>query len=112
MIFKKQIKQLFVLAIASFLSLSSSASAATAGVSQVQSFMQSIIQAIAGLAGLLATGYFVVGGYHYITSSGNPVRLDKAKRTLLFSAAGLAITIAAVVLSNIVTGLANTAFGS
>jgi len=84
----------------------------TAGVGQVESFIQGVITAVAGLAGLVATGYFVVGGFRYITSSGNPQNLDKAKRTLLFSATGLAITIAAVVLSNIVTNIANSAFGS
>lgn len=86
--------------------------AATAGVSNVETFIRSIIQVIAGLAGLIATGFFVVGGFGYITSSGNPEHLDRAKRTLLFSAIGLAITIAAFVISNIVTDLATKAFGS
>lgn len=85
--------------------------AATGDVSSVQSFIRSIIQVIAGIAGLVATGFFVVGGFSYITSSGNPEHLDKAKRTLLYSATGLAITIAAFVISNIVTDLATNAFG-
>lgn len=84
----------------------------TGGVSNVESFIRSIIQVIAGLAGLVATGFFVVGGFGYITSSGNPEHLDRSKRTLLFSAIGLAITIAAFVISNIVTDLATKAFGS
>lgn len=88
------------------------ASADTAGVSQIQNFLQSVITAIAGLAGLMATGFFVVGGLKYITSSGNPQSLEKAKRTIFFSAAGLAITIAAFVLSGIVSSLASSAFGS
>ncbi len=85
--------------------------AQTAGVGQVQSFIRSIIQVIAGLAGLVATGFFVVGGFGYITSSGNPEHLDRSKRTLLYSAIGLAITIAAFVISNIVTDIATNAFG-
>jgi type IV secretion system pilin len=84
----------------------------TAGVSNVEGFIKSVIQVLAGLAGLIATGFFVVGGFSYITSSGNPEHLDKAKRTIFFSATGLAITIAAFVLSNIVTTLATNAFGS
>lgn len=84
----------------------------TGNVSQISNFLKSIIEALAGLAGLVATGFFVVGGFSYITSSGNPQRLEKAKRTILFSAIGLAITIAAFVLSNIVGGLASNAFGS
>jgi TRAP-type C4-dicarboxylate transport system permease small subunit len=88
-----------------------SALAATGDVSSVQNFIRSIIQVVAGIAGLVATGFFVVGGFSYITSSGNPEHLDKAKRTLLYSATGLAITIAAFVISNIVTDLATNAFG-
>lgn len=82
------------------------------GVSQIETFIKSIVQLLAGLSGLVATGFFVVGGYGYITSSGHPQRLEKAKRTLLYAAIGLAITIAAFVLSNIVADLARRAFGS
>lgn len=80
-------------------------------VGQVESFIRNVIQVVAGLAGLIATGFFVVGGFGYITSSGNPENLEKSKRTIIFSATGLAITIGAFVLSNIVTGIASNAFG-
>jgi len=93
--------------------LSSPTLAASSGsITQVQTFIQSVIEALAGLAGLIATGFFVWGGFHYITSSGNPEHLDRAKKTLFFSALGLCITIAAFVLSTIVTSLATSAFGS
>ena len=91
--------------------LADTAFAATAGVSNVENFIRSIITVLAGLAGLVATGFFVAGGFTYITSSGNPEQLDKAKRTLTWSAIGLAIVIAAFVLANIVTTLAKQAFG-
>ncbi len=55
--------------------------AAPAGVSNVENFIRSVITVLAGLAGLVATGFFVAGGFTYITSSGNPEQLDKAKRT-------------------------------
>jgi hypothetical protein len=73
--------------------------------------MQNIIQVLVTIAGLLAAGFFVMGGIGYITSSGNPEHLDKSKRTIIFSAVGLAISIGAFVLSNIVAELATTAFG-
>lgn len=93
--------------------ISSPALAAPTGdAAQVENFIRSVIQLIAGLAGLIATGFFVVGGFTYITSSGNPEKLDQAKRTLFYSAIGLAIVIAAFVISNIVTTLATKAFGS
>jgi TRAP-type C4-dicarboxylate transport system permease small subunit len=85
--------------------------AASADVTQVQNFIRSIIKIVAGLAGLVATGFFVVGGFGYITSSGNPERLHQAKHTLIYSAVGLAIVIAAFVISNIVTDVATSAFG-
>lgn len=93
--------------------LGSTAFAASGGdVSNVEDFIRSVIKVLASLAGLIATGFFVVGGFSYITSSGNPEHLDRAKRTILYSAIGLAITIAAFVISNIVTTLAKNAFGS
>lgn len=106
---KKLLTTLFVLGLPFF--VPSQAIAASGSVGQIQGFIQSIITAVAGLAGLIATGFFVVGGFRYITSSGNPHHLEKAKRTIMYSATGLAITIGAFVLSNIITGLANSAFG-
>ena len=83
----------------------------TAGVSNVENFIRSIITVFAGLAGLVATGFLVAGGFIYITSSGNPEHLDRGKRTITYSLIGLAITIGAFVISNIVTTLAKNAFG-
>jgi hypothetical protein len=88
------------------------AASTAAGVSSIESFIRSVITVIASLAGLVATGFFVVGGFTYITSSGNPRNLEKAKRTLFYSALGLAITVAAFVISDIVTTLATNAFGN
>lgn len=87
------------------------ANSATADVSQVSGFIKTVIEALAGLSGLVAAGFFVVGGLSYITSSGHPQRLERAKRTVIFAAVGLAITIAAFVLSNIISGMASSAFG-
>lgn len=103
---------LLFVAILSPLIIAPHAFAATADVGQVEDFIRSLIKIIAGLSGLVATGFFVVGGFSYITSSGNPEHLDRAKRTITWAAIGLAITIAAFVISNIVTTLATNAFGS
>lgn len=45
--------------------------------------LEVFIKVIVGLAGLIATGFFVVVGLGYITSSGNPERLGKSKPTLV-----------------------------
>jgi len=86
--------------------------AATAGVSQVETFINSVIQILVTLAGITATGFFVWGGFRYITSSGSPEQLEGAKKTILYSAVGLAIALGAFVLSNIISSLATTAFGA
>lgn len=86
---------------------------ATGGdVSQIQSFIRSVIQVMVTLAGLVSAAFFVWGGFGYITSSGNPEHLDRSKKTIFYSAIGLAIVLGAFVLSNIVAQLAGTAFGS
>lgn len=80
-------------------------------VTKVENFAQNVIQVLVTLAGLLAAGFFVMGGINYITSSGNPEHLDRAKKTIIYSSIGLAVAIAAFVITNIVTQLATTAFG-
>lgn len=83
---------------------------ASTNMGQIDSFIRSIITALTGIASLVATVFFVLGGLKYITSSGNPHHLEHAKRTIVFSALGLAIALAAFVLSSIVTSLATSAF--
>ena len=96
----------------SLLSASPAFTQTTGGVSQIQSFIESIVQVMITLAGLVAVGFFVWGGFGYITSSGNPENLDRSKKTILYSAIGLAIVLGAFVLSSIVTQLATSAFGA
>jgi len=86
--------------------------AQAADVSKVQNFITNIVQILVVLAGTLATAFFVWGGVRYITSSGNPETLESAKKTIIYSAIGLTICLAAFVLTNIVTQVAQSAFGS
>jgi len=95
-----------------FLVLATPAFADTAGVSQIQTFIQGVIQVLVTLAGLVSVIFFVWGGFGYITSSGNPEALDKSKKTIMYSAIGLVVVLGAFILSNIVSQLAGTAFGS
>ena len=60
------------IAVGAPLVLTSVALAAPAGVSNVENFIRSVIQVVARLAGLVATGFFVASGFTYITSSGSP----------------------------------------
>lgn len=94
-----------------FSSITPALAADAPDVSKVENFAQNVIQVLVIMAGLLAAIFFVWGGITYITSSGNPERMDHAKKTIFWSAVGLAICIAAFVLTNIVTQLATSSFG-
>jgi TRAP-type C4-dicarboxylate transport system permease small subunit len=85
---------------------------AAGDVTKVETFLKSVINVLVTIAGLAAAGFFVWGGYGYITSSGNPETLDRSKKTIMYSAIGLTVVLAAFVLTNIVTDLASTAFGA
>ncbi len=92
--------------------VASPAFAQSADVSKITNFIQSIIAILVTLSGLVATGFFVWGGFSYITSTGNPESLDRSKKTIFYSAIGLAIVFGAFVFSNIVTQVATSAFGA
>lgn len=95
----------------SFFLLATPALATSADVSKIQTFIQGVIQVLVTLAGLVSAGFFVWGGIGYITSSGDPEKLDRSKKTILYSAIGLVIVLGAFVLSTVVTQLATGAFG-
>lgn len=96
----------------SFLAIATPVFAASADVSSIETFIKSVIGILVKIAGLVAAGFFVWGGFGYITSSGNPEMLDRSKRTILYSAIGLAVVLGAFVLTNIVTDVSTGAFGA
>lgn len=82
------------------------------GAVQTENFIKSIVTTLVGLAGAVAVVFVVIGGYHYITSSGHPEKLDKAKKTLQYAGVGLVIVLAAYVIVDFVAGIAKSSFGS
>lgn len=95
-----------------FLFTASPVFAQSADVDKVTTFIQSVIQVLVTLSGFVAAGFIVWGGVGYITSSGNPENLEKSKKTIMYSAVGLTLVLGAFVISNIVSQLATSAFGS
>ena len=91
--------------------ISSPVFADTPGVSNVENFIKSIVNMLCVVAGPLCAIFLAIGGYGYITSSGNPEHLDRSKRTIIHSLIGLVIVIAAFVISNGVASIANSSFG-
>ena len=82
------------------------------GAAQTENFIKNIVKTMVGIAGAVAVVFMVVGGFHYITSSGHPEKLDKAKKTLLYSGIGLAIVLAAYPIVDFVAGITKSSFGS
>ncbi len=64
------------------------------------------------LAGASVCWIFHLGRIWIYHKFGNPEKLDQSKKTVLYSAIGLAIVLGAFVLSSIVTQLATAAFGA
>ena len=62
---------------------------------QLTDFLQPLVGALITLAGLTAGFFVVISGLEYMTSRGNPKRLDHAKRTLKNAVLGLLLVIAA-----------------
>lgn len=48
-----------------------------------------IIQGLIGISGVIALAMFVYGGVMWMTSAGNKDRVDKAKKTIVWSILGL-----------------------
>ena len=82
------------------------------GAAQTENFIKTIVKTLVGIAGAVAVVFMVIGGFHYITSSGHPEKLDKAKKTLLYSGIGLVIVLAAYTIVDFVAGIAKSSFGS
>jgi hypothetical protein len=67
----------------------------------VDRFASDAMSVILALAGTAVVFFLVRGGYLYITSTGDPVALEDAKRTIRNALIGLVIVIAASFISNI-----------
>ncbi len=64
---------------------------------QLTDFLQPLVGALITLAGLAAGFFVVISGLEYMTSRGNPKRLNHAKRTLKNTALGFLLVIAGVI---------------
>lgn len=65
-------------------------------------YIQDIINAALLLAGVVAVVYLIIGGYRYITASGNAEAIAEAKTTIMNSIIGLVIIFASYVMIDFV----------
>ena len=71
-----------------------------ASSSLVSSSIAPVMKTLALIGSVLCTLFIIVGGYQYITSSGNPERLIRAKKIIKNALIGLVIVLAAALLAN------------
>jgi hypothetical protein len=65
--------------------------------------VMALIDILLVLAGLLAVGFIIFGGFKYITSQAEPTKLAGARTTILNAVIGLVI---AIIASNVITFIA------
>ncbi len=74
----------------------------TCGVGSVVKLIGNFIRLGLFAAGLLAVIMIIVGGFQYITSSGNPQATARAKSTITYAIIGLLIAIFAFAIVNFI----------
>lgn len=54
-----------------------------------------IVEMLTRLGGVLAVGFFIFGAFRMITSEGSPDKVAEARKTMIYAAIGLVVTILA-----------------
>ena len=62
-------------------------------------YIQNIFNGIYAIAGIVAIAFVVVGAVQYVTSSGEPGKIAKAKSTIMYSVIGLVIVVLAAAIT-------------
>lgn len=78
--------------------------ASTGGCVDPNIMITNTIQWVIGVAGIVAAAFVVIGGISYMTSQGDPGKLQKAKSTITYALIGLAI----VALAEIITAFVSS----
>ncbi len=63
------------------------------------SYLEEFLNVLFLAAGLTAVVFVILGGVRYITSTGDPTRIESAKTTILYAVIGLIVTVLAVPIS-------------
>ncbi|MCQ2571067.1 MAG: pilin [Candidatus Saccharibacteria bacterium] len=67
-------------------------------------FFQSVFNKVFVWSGIIAAIMIIYGGIQYVTSTGNPAGVSRAKTTILYSVIGLLVVITASAIVNVVVG--------
>ncbi|MBI5254492.1 hypothetical protein HY932_01790 [Candidatus Falkowbacteria bacterium] len=74
------------------------------GLSQVQLVIVTVAQMILGVSGSIALLMFVIGGIMYLTSGGNPSKVQKGTKMITGAAIGLLVIFSAGVIIKFLLG--------
>lgn len=85
----------------SFSHLSHQVGVVSSITSALNGYITPTVESLAGLATLTATGFLIVGGISYMTSSGRPDKLEHAKRIIKNALIGLVLVLGAGILTTI-----------
>ena len=69
-----------------------------------QDTVTNILNNVFLVVGSLAVLFIVIGGFRYIISGGDSQSTAKARNTIIYAAVGLAVTLAATAIVNLVLG--------
>lgn len=78
------------------------------GTETIQNSIVAIVNGIIGILGIVCVLFVLVGGITYLTSAGDPAKVEKGKKTILYALIGLAICALSYVIVNWFIGVLNT----
>ena len=66
-----------------------------------------ILNSIIAVAGTISVIFVVIGGINYMTSTGDPGKVEKAKKTIFYACIGIAVCALAFAITNFVINIVN-----
>jgi hypothetical protein len=73
-----------------------------------------LISALLAFSGVVAVVLIVLGGIQFLTSGGDPIKVEKARKTIMFAVIGFALVLLSFVIMKVVstiTGVQCQVFG-
>ncbi|MBN2101000.1 hypothetical protein JW710_03890 [Candidatus Dojkabacteria bacterium] len=74
-------------------------------ITNIGEIVNRVMPIVYGLLGVALFGYFVYGGFLWLTSTGDPERIKKATDTMLNAGIGVAIVVFAYFATRVVGGI-------
>lgn len=78
------------------------ASGCSGTTTELPDYVQTVLYTIISVLGIVAVIYIIIGGVSYMTSTGDPQKTQKARKTILYAVIGLVICVLAFAIVNFV----------